>query len=76
MKKRNAYCPSCNTRITFEEAPCRGQQLGCPECREQLEVVTLLPLKLDWAFDEIDQFASNDYVDWVMQVEEFSDGWA
>lgn len=46
-----ATCPSCDTKIRFEEPPHLGQTLDCPECGNTLEVVRRNPLELDWVFD-------------------------
>jgi hypothetical protein len=29
-----------------------GQRVGCPVCREKLEVIWLHPVELDWPFED------------------------
>lgn len=60
-KSYTAYCPECDTRITFKKQPELGQQVTCRECGEVLEVVELEPLELDWAYDEDEE---DDWDDW------------
>ncbi len=45
-------CPECGGVIPGQGAPCEGQQITCAECGACLEVISLLPLELDWVFSE------------------------
>ena len=47
-----AECPECETNIRFHKPLKLGQIVVCPECDEQLEVLQLDPLELDWAFND------------------------
>lgn len=43
-----AICSECEAVIDFDELNVyRGDQLSCQECGENLEVVSLSPVKLD-----------------------------
>jgi lysine biosynthesis protein LysW len=45
-------CKSCGHEIRLRHAPRLGQRFTCPRCATQLEVIGLVPLEVDWAFDE------------------------
>jgi alpha-aminoadipate carrier protein LysW len=48
----STYCPECDERIVFNPTkPKFGQRLSCPNCSAELEVISLDPLELDWAYD-------------------------
>jgi lysine biosynthesis protein LysW len=47
-----AYCPECGNSIGLSARPREGQRLICTECGARLEVISLRPLELDWAYDE------------------------
>lgn len=53
-KVATAECPECEAIIRFHKPLKPGQVVVCPECHEQLEVIQLDPLELDWAFDDYD----------------------
>jgi lysine biosynthesis protein LysW len=55
-----AECPECGSNIRFHKPLRTGQIVICPECDEKLEVTSLDPLELDWAFDDDD----DDYEEW------------
>ena len=44
-------CPECGCEFELEE-PQEGQRFRCPNCRAWLEVLSLEPLELDWAYNE------------------------
>ncbi len=46
-----ASCPECGFLLELNE-PVEGQRLTCSRCRARLEVVSLEPPELDWAYDE------------------------
>ncbi|MFN2135739.1 MAG: hypothetical protein ACK2UK_07290 [Candidatus Promineifilaceae bacterium] len=50
-----AKCVACRSRIFFKARPELGDYVTCPECKAQLEVVALSPLRLDWLFEEDSQ---------------------
>jgi lysine biosynthesis protein LysW len=49
MKKKVAetLCPECDHALRLGSHPREGQQVMCPGCRTDLEVVSLDPLDLD-----------------------------
>ena len=47
----SAYCPDCDGRIVLNPHANLGQKLTCPHCDAELEVISLNPLELDWAYD-------------------------
>jgi len=49
-----AICPSCGEEIRLRSQAKIGQQLNCPFCDAELEVIELDPIELDWAFYEED----------------------
>jgi lysine biosynthesis protein LysW len=54
-KKENlsiTKCPLCGEKIKIVSKPWLGQEVGCPACDAQLEVVSLRPLSLDWPYDD------------------------
>ena len=50
-----ATCPECDAEIEVDEFDVdKGDQLSCPECGSNLQVVSMTPLELDLAADEDD----------------------
>jgi lysine biosynthesis protein LysW len=49
-----AICPACEGQINLQGKVEMGQSVVCPHCSEDLEVIDIEPLELDWAFDEED----------------------
>jgi alpha-aminoadipate/glutamate carrier protein LysW len=48
-------CPECDAEIEIDEFDVdKGDQLSCPECGSNLEVVGLSPIELDLAPDDED----------------------
>ena len=48
-------CPECDAEIEIDEFDVdKGDQLSCPECGSNLEVVGLSPLELDLADEDDD----------------------
>lgn len=52
-------CPECDFRVRFDDKPEMNQIVTCPECQTPLEVVSLSPFKLDWAFISLDDKRPN-----------------
>ena len=59
-----ADCPDCGERISLGSRPREGQQLTCSECGALLEIISLQPLELDWAFSAFE-------VDWDPNEEDW-----
>ena len=44
----HAICPSCGEEIRLRNQARIGQEVVCPYCSTELEVVELDPVELDW----------------------------
>jgi lysine biosynthesis protein LysW len=49
---KTAYCPECNGKVTLKKRPRLGQVVTCRHCDTRLEVIEVMPLELDWAFED------------------------
>jgi len=49
-----AVCPSCTAQVNLGPKPKMGQHIFCLECDNELQIVSLDPLELDWPFDDDD----------------------
>ncbi len=47
-----AICPSCDEDVRIMGRPRLGQIISCPRCGSKLEVVSVNPVELDWAFED------------------------
>ncbi|MDD3827779.1 MAG: lysine biosynthesis protein LysW [Anaerolineae bacterium] len=47
----DAYCPDCDGKIVLPPDVKLSQKLTCPHCEAELEVISLDPVELDWAYD-------------------------
>ena len=47
-----AICPACEGQVNMQGQVEMGQAVVCPHCSEELEVIDVDPLELDWAYDE------------------------
>jgi len=52
---QKAECPQCSYEISVGSQPHVGQQVVCPSCGSELEVVWLDPLELDWPLLDDDE---------------------
>jgi lysine biosynthesis protein LysW len=67
-KSTVAFCPSCAAPIYFSRRPRLGEIIVCGECDEDLEVVRLSPIELEWSFLDGDE-------DWAdVNFEYYEDG--
>ena len=57
-----AECPSCGEMVYFAKFPRLGQYIDCRYCEEELEVIDLQPLLLDWPIEE-DNYDNDLYED-------------
>jgi len=56
-----ATCPECDAEIELDEFDVdKGDQLSCPECGSNLEVVGVSPIELDIALDDDDDDDDDD----------------
>ena len=58
-------CHACHARIRFCERPDLLNIVSCPKCGEELQVVGLSPIRIDWSSDSSGDAESfnNKYVD-------------
>lgn len=45
-----AFCLDCGYSVSLGPQSTEGQMVTCPNCDAQLEVISLHPLEIDWAF--------------------------
>ena len=57
----STICPACGSSMRFKKQLHVGDFVVCNECDTELEVLSLQPLKLDWAYEE--PFDDNDIVE-------------
>jgi lysine biosynthesis protein LysW len=53
-KMATASCPDCGRTIHLGTRPREGLRFICSSCRSHLELVSLEPLELDWAYSGFD----------------------
>jgi len=59
-----ATCPECDGEIEVDEFDVdKGDQLSCPECGSNLEVVSVSPLELDIVDDDDEEDDEDDLDD-------------
>ena len=46
-----AACPTCSHDIKLSGRPVIGAEITCPACGDQLQIVEIEPVQLDWLFD-------------------------
>ncbi len=56
-----AFCPDCGHRVKLGSGAREGQLVICPNCNAELEVISLDPPELDWAYLEPEE--EEDYLD-------------
>jgi alpha-aminoadipate carrier protein LysW len=59
-----ATCPDCGNEINLGRNPREGQSVTCPDCEADLEVISLDPLELDWAYSDHDEEWDTPDDDW------------
>jgi lysine biosynthesis protein LysW len=50
----SATCPDCGQVVRLQGRVRRGQEVTCPHCDAELEVIETDPVELDWVYDEYD----------------------
>lgn len=45
------YCPDCDGKIVLDPQVRVGHKLICPNCDAELEVISIDPPEVDWAYD-------------------------
>ncbi|MEW5986801.1 MAG: hypothetical protein AB1791_09220 [Chloroflexota bacterium] len=67
-----ALCPDCEHPIDLTSHPKKGQLMVCPNCHTELEVISLNPVELDWAY-----YSQSEDEEWVeSDWEEEEEDWA
>jgi lysine biosynthesis protein LysW len=46
------FCPQCSHRVKLRSRPVESQLVQCQHCKTVLEIVSLEPVELDWAYFE------------------------
>ena len=69
-----AACPNCDQVLTFAQTPRMGKKTVCMYCGEDLEIVELNPIILDfdysgYGYDEVSE-GDDDY-DWDDEEEDY-----
>jgi lysine biosynthesis protein LysW len=71
----NAECPHCEQTVNLSGESWLGKRVRCPHCGEELEVIELNPVELDFAFDEDDEDdEDDDYDDEDDDYDDYDDG--
>ena len=58
-----AECPSCGEMVLFGKNPKLGELITCRECEEELEVISLEPILLDFPLEDGEYDEEFDYDD-------------
>ena len=53
-------CPGCDERLRLVGTPSLGQRIYCETCEDDLEVVSLEPLEVDWVIYGSDDDGDDD----------------
>ena len=48
----DAFCVHCDQRMDLGRGANVGRRVTCPACGAYLEVISLNPVELDWAYDQ------------------------
>lgn len=56
------YCITCDAEIVMDD-PRLGMKFQCPECGDQLEVVSTDPFDVDYPYDDWDDDWDEDWDD-------------
>lgn len=60
-KNTVAACPSCGGRTLVGDHPKISQFVNCRFCGEELEIIKLNPIILDWLYVQNDDIHSKEY---------------
>lgn len=47
-----AACPDCGKTVTLRSPVRMGQEIVCPHCDAELEVIETDPVELDWIYED------------------------
>ena len=48
----SAVCPDCGKAVHLKSPVRLGQEIVCPHCDAELEVIDTDPVELDWIYEE------------------------
>jgi lysine biosynthesis protein LysW len=69
-KPISGICPACGSSMRLRQELRVGDFVTCMECDTELEVLSLKPLKLDWAYEEPFDDNDTDQDDWRFSDDE------
>lgn len=46
------FCLDCDERITLNPGLKLGSRFTCPNCDAEMEVISVDPVEIDWAYDD------------------------
>ncbi len=68
-------CPECDRGIGLGRRLRLGQRFLCPHCRTAIEVISEVPLELDWVYDDDDEGSEGSLEDvWSRKMEAMRSG--
>jgi transcription elongation factor Elf1 len=53
-------CPFCNGAVEVKKTAKEGDQVYCLFCDNELEIVQMKPLELDWPLDDYDDWEDDE----------------
>ena len=60
MPAEYPFCPACDFEIELDKLDVdRGERIGCPECGVTLTVLSLSPIELDIADEEVREWRNS-----------------
>ncbi len=68
-----APCPGCGRPVDLGSRPREGLRLICSRCGDHLEINSLEPPELDWAFNDLEPDWEHDDEDWDEDWDEGED---
>jgi len=73
-KTELGICPGCGARLRFQHKVELGEFVVCQECGDELEIIRLSPIKLDWAYaDPYDDDWDGDDIDEKYTFDDYED---
>lgn len=61
QKTKRASCPLCREDVPISSYMKAGHRVFCPGCDSLLEIVSVIPLELDWPFDSDYDYHNRDH---------------
>lgn len=57
------FCPDCDSTVDVGSNPKRAQTVTCGSCGAYLQVISVSPVELDWAYDDDEVDVEYEYDD-------------